>query len=134
MAINTIPFETAKNWAAKWQSDPANKIKAFLIPKVDITQLFEFEGVCNVRTYFGIDKTGAQKLVFIKSLALTKSISPIFAKGFIPALLITKIDLRKFVFYYNNFLTKKYLFFQMFNFTNYFSVSRSVMLIHTKTN
>lgn len=65
MAINTIPFETAKNWASKWQSDPANKIKAFLIPKEDITQLFEFEGVCNVRTYFGIDKTGAQKLMIV---------------------------------------------------------------------
>ena len=65
MATNTIPLETAKIWAAAWQSDPANKTKAFLIPKEDITQLFEYDGVCNVRTYFGMDESGNQKLMIV---------------------------------------------------------------------
>ena len=40
MATNTITLATAQGWASKWQSDPAHKTKAFLIPKKDITQLF----------------------------------------------------------------------------------------------
>ncbi len=65
MATNTITLEKAKAWAAKWQSDAKNKIKAFLIPKEDITQLFEYDGVCDVRTYFGIDENGNQKLMIV---------------------------------------------------------------------
>jgi hypothetical protein len=65
MATNTIPLATAQSWAAKWQSDPAHKTKAFLIPKVDITQLFEYDGVCDVRTYMGIDETGNQKIMLV---------------------------------------------------------------------
>lgn len=65
MATNTIPLLTAKNWAAKWQSNPTNKIKAFLIPKDDLKQLFEYEGVCDVRTYFGINENEAQKLMLV---------------------------------------------------------------------
>ena len=41
MATNAITLATAQSWASKWQSDPAHKTKAFLIPKEDITQLFE---------------------------------------------------------------------------------------------
>ena len=65
MATNTITLATAQSWAAKWQSNPANKIKAFLIPKEDITQLFEYDGVCDVRTYFGMDEKGNQKLMIV---------------------------------------------------------------------
>ncbi len=65
MATNTITLAQAKTWAAKWQSDPAHKIKAFLIPKEDITQLFEYDGVCDVRTYMGIDETGNHKLIIV---------------------------------------------------------------------
>lgn len=65
MATNTIPLETAQKWAAKWQSDPAHKIKAFLIPKEDITQLFKYDGVCDVRTYMGIDEEGNHKLIIV---------------------------------------------------------------------
>lgn len=65
MATNTITLETAQTWAAAWQSNPANKTKAFLIPKEDITQLFEYDGVCDVRTYFGMDENGNQKLMIV---------------------------------------------------------------------
>ena len=65
MATNTITLATAQIWAAKWQSDPAHKTKAFLIPKVDISQLFEYEGVCDVRIYMGIDETGNQKIMLV---------------------------------------------------------------------
>jgi hypothetical protein len=65
MATNTITLATAQGWAAKWQSDPANKIKAFLIPKEDITQLFQYDGVSDVRTYFGMDESGNQKLMIV---------------------------------------------------------------------
>ena len=65
MATNTITLATAQNWAAKWQSNPDHKIKAFLIPKEDITQLFEYEGVCDVRTYIGIDENGIHKLMIV---------------------------------------------------------------------
>ena len=65
MATNTITLATAQIWAAKWQADPAHKIKAFLIPKEDISQLFEYEGVCDVRTYMGVDETGIHKLIIV---------------------------------------------------------------------
>ena len=65
MATNTITLAQAQTWAAKWQADPAHKTKAFLIPKQDITQLFEYDGVCDVRTYMGIDETGNQKLIIV---------------------------------------------------------------------
>ncbi len=65
MATNTITPATAQSWAAKWQRDPANTTKAFLIPKEDITQLFQYDGVCDVRTYFGIDENGNQKLMIV---------------------------------------------------------------------
>ena len=65
MATNTITLATAQIWVAKWQSDPAHKTKAFLIPKVDISQLFEYEGVCDVRTYMGVDETGNHKLIIV---------------------------------------------------------------------
>ena len=65
MATNTISLATAQSWASKWQSDPAHKTKAFLIPKEDITQLFEYDGVCDVRTYIGIDDAGLHKIMLV---------------------------------------------------------------------
>ncbi len=65
MPKNTITLATAQTWAAKWQSNSQNKIKAFLIPQEDITQIFQYEGVCDIRTYIGIDETGAHKLIIV---------------------------------------------------------------------
>jgi hypothetical protein len=65
MAKNTITLATAQTWAAKWQNDPAHKIKAFLIPQDDITQLFQYEGVCDVRTYMGLDENGIHKMIIV---------------------------------------------------------------------
>lgn len=65
MAKNTITLETAQEWATNWRKNPDNIVKAFLIPSIDYSQLLEYDGVCDVRTYVGIDQTGMHKLMLV---------------------------------------------------------------------
>jgi hypothetical protein len=65
MPKNTITLTQAQAWATKWRSNPANKVKAHLIPEVDITQLLAEPGITNVRAYIGIDDTGMHKLMLV---------------------------------------------------------------------
>ena len=65
MAKNTITLQQAQQWAAKWRLNPANTVKAHLIPEIDITQLLTENGVANVRAYIGIDENGINKLMLV---------------------------------------------------------------------
>lgn len=65
MPKNTITLQQAQQWATKWRSNPANTVKAHLIPEIDITQLLAEEGVANVRAYIGIDENGTNKLMLV---------------------------------------------------------------------
>ena len=65
MPKNTITLQQAQQWAAKWRLNPANTVKAHLIPEIDITQLLAEEGVANVRAYIGIDENGTNKLMLV---------------------------------------------------------------------
>jgi len=62
---NTIPLGQAQDWAAKWRSNPANTVKAHLIPQADITQLYAKTDVVDIRAYLGIDANGIQKLMLV---------------------------------------------------------------------
>ena len=65
MAENVIPLETAQNWAARWRENPANVVKAFLIPHDDFTQLLAQGNVDDIRAYVGIDDNGTHKLMLV---------------------------------------------------------------------
>ena len=65
MVKNTITLETAQLWASNWRRNPENSVKAFLIPSTDITELLEYEGVTDIRTYVGIDERGTHKLMLV---------------------------------------------------------------------
>lgn len=55
MADNTISLEKAKEWARLYRKDDPDGIIAFLIPKIDVTQLLNQNGVSNFRAYLGYD-------------------------------------------------------------------------------
>jgi hypothetical protein len=65
MAQNTITLAQAQAWATKWRSNPANTVKAFLIPENDVTQLLQEPGIANIRAYLGVDEQGTQKLMLV---------------------------------------------------------------------
>jgi hypothetical protein len=65
MAQNTITLAQAQAWATKWRSNPANTVKAHLIPEVDISQLLAEPGIANIRAYIGIDDNGTNKLMLV---------------------------------------------------------------------
>lgn len=65
MAKNTITLATAQTWAAKWRANPANTVKAHLIPEIDVTQLLTEVGVANLRAYIGVDENGVNKLMIV---------------------------------------------------------------------
>lgn len=64
-ATNTISLTKAQDWAARWRMDPNNTVKAYLIPKEDITQLMNETDVQDVRAYMGIDEKGEHKLMLV---------------------------------------------------------------------
>jgi hypothetical protein len=55
MADNTISLEKAKEWARLYRKDDPDGVIAFLIPKIDVTQLLNQNGVSNFRAYLGYD-------------------------------------------------------------------------------
>lgn len=50
---NTIDIQTAVNWARDWRSNPDPGVKAFFIPKDDITGLLRDSSCTGVRAYLG---------------------------------------------------------------------------------
>jgi hypothetical protein len=65
IAENAICLDDARTWAERWTSDPINKVKAHLIPRIDITELFAEDGVVDIRAYIGIDDEGCNKLMLV---------------------------------------------------------------------
>lgn len=67
--VNAISLPTAKKWAKRWSKKEGSynshhKVKAFLIPKVDLLEVLT-EGVDAVRAYIGIDDTNTEKLMIV---------------------------------------------------------------------
>lgn len=64
-----IPLETAEKWTKKW-SDPKteivqkNKVRAFLIPKINLELVLKQE-IDAVRAYMGINDEGEQTLLIV---------------------------------------------------------------------
>ncbi|MCO6173923.1 hypothetical protein NHF50_02585 [Flavobacterium sp. NRK F10] len=70
MAKNTISLETAQAWASRWKQEEGtynqhNKLKAFLIPGIDIQQVMQEDGVVNVRAYLGVDENQVERLMVV---------------------------------------------------------------------
>lgn len=66
--INTIPLSTAEQWTAEWRLQNPGKVKAFLIPVVDLQEVLN-ERPDMVRAYLGIqvnpDGSQEDKLVLV---------------------------------------------------------------------
>ncbi|THF49788.1 hypothetical protein E6C50_10525 [Flavobacterium supellecticarium] len=70
MAKNTITLDTAQEWAERWKKKKGDyvghhKLKAFLIPGIDVTQVMSECGVTNVRAYLGVDEDHVEKLMIV---------------------------------------------------------------------
>ncbi len=65
MPQNTITLETAQAWATNWRSNPANTVKAFLIPQINLTSLLAQRDTQDVRAYVGIDDQGKHTLMLV---------------------------------------------------------------------
>lgn len=65
---NTIPLELAQEWAKNWRTKQPDNVKAFLIPREDIIELYnniiEKDGQ-DVRGYLGIRDDGEYKMMFV---------------------------------------------------------------------
>lgn len=67
--VNTIDLETAQRWAKRWRQEEGtynshHELHAFLIPKVDLTELLD-ENVDAVRAYIGVDDDNVEKLMMV---------------------------------------------------------------------
>jgi hypothetical protein len=62
---NVIPLELAQEWAARWRNSGTNEVKAYWIPKIDVTEILEKEEVANIRGYLGIDDLGEFKMMLV---------------------------------------------------------------------
>jgi hypothetical protein len=65
IAENTISLKTAQDWARTWRSNPENKVKAHLIPQIDVKQLLAEDKVVDIRAYIGVDEEGKNKLMLV---------------------------------------------------------------------
>jgi len=68
MEQNTITLQTAQEWAKNWRDDQPDVVKAFLIPKNDIIDLYNHitqGGGQDVRGYLGIRDDGEYKLMLV---------------------------------------------------------------------
>ncbi|MGJ8743480.1 hypothetical protein [Polaribacter sp.] len=58
---NTITLKTAKKWAKRWRKKESNynsynKLNAFNIPKIDLIEVLQEDGVASIRAYLGVEK------------------------------------------------------------------------------
>ncbi|QTE24137.1 hypothetical protein [Polaribacter cellanae] len=73
---NTISLKTAKKWAKEWRDDEASynkyfECRAFNIPKKDLIEVLQEEGVAGVRGYIGVEKLKVEgENVFIEKLMI----------------------------------------------------------------
>ena len=63
---NTISLKKAKKWAKEWRDDEASynkyfECRAFNIPKIDLIEVLQEDGVESIRAYIGVEKTTNQK-------------------------------------------------------------------------
>lgn len=61
---DTISLDDANAWTAKWRTQNPNAVRAFLIPKDDLTGVL-LENPDAVRAYLAIDDNGQEKLVIV---------------------------------------------------------------------
>ena len=61
---DTISLSDAITWTTNWRSQNPNAVKAFLIPKDDLTGVLA-ENPDAVRAYLAIDDNGQEKLVIV---------------------------------------------------------------------
>lgn len=50
---NTITIQTAVDWASRWRNNPITTVKAFFIPKDDVTDLLKDSTCIGIRAYLG---------------------------------------------------------------------------------
>jgi hypothetical protein len=55
MSNNAIDLKEAKEWAQLYRKANPDGVIAYLIPKIDMTQLLNQEGVADFRAYLGYD-------------------------------------------------------------------------------
>ncbi|PWG05701.1 hypothetical protein [Polaribacter aquimarinus] len=73
---NTISLKTAKKWAKEWRDDEASynkyfECRAFNIPKKDLIEVLQEDGVESVRAYIGVEKLKIEgENVFIEKLMI----------------------------------------------------------------
>ncbi|MCC9071451.1 hypothetical protein LNQ49_07600 [Flavobacterium sp. F-65] len=64
-----ISLETAEKWTKKWrdpknEADSKNKVRAYLIPKVNLELVLK-QGIDAARAYIGINDAGEQTLMIV---------------------------------------------------------------------
>ena len=74
---NTIDLATAKKWAKEWRDDEASynkyfECRAFNIPKKDLIEVLQEDGVESVRAYIGVEKieNKGQQTTFTEKLMI----------------------------------------------------------------
>jgi hypothetical protein len=65
MSQNTISLSQAQEWAQNWRNNPDPSIIAFLIPRINITQLIAERETVDIRSYLGIDNQGKCVLMIV---------------------------------------------------------------------
>jgi hypothetical protein len=64
-----ISLETAEKWVKNWRepksdADPKNKVRAYLIPKINLEMVLK-QGIDAARAYIGINDAGEQTLMIV---------------------------------------------------------------------
>lgn len=74
---NTISLKIAKEWAKEWRDDEASynkyyECRAFNIPKKDLIEVLQEDGVEKIRAYIGVEKiqNKGQQTVFKEKLMI----------------------------------------------------------------
>ena len=74
---NTISLKIAKEWAKEWRDDEASynkyyECRAFNIPKKDLIEVLQEDGVEKIRAYIGVEKikNKGQQTIFKEKLMI----------------------------------------------------------------
>jgi hypothetical protein len=62
---HNLDLQDAVNWATNWRRANPGSNKAFLVDFSEVTSIQAETGATSFRVYFGLDSTGAEKLILV---------------------------------------------------------------------
>lgn len=60
-----LDLQDAVDWTKKWRQDNPTSLKAFLVAFSEVTDIMAETNAASFRVYFGLDDTGAEKLILV---------------------------------------------------------------------